>query len=294
MRVTDDCDDRAWNPSGVNVDDGRRGFGMVTNAEPEGGPSLALNKATRILTACGEHQGWIQLKDLAVRSGLPRSTVHRLAASLVALGFLSTDGRGNYSLGLRLVELGALALAGLPLTSLCASYVQEIVDELNETTHVSVLDGADAVYILRAASRNRISVDSHVGQRIPAHCTASGLALLAYQPEIVVSRALRPPLRRHSGRTVVDPETIRQELQAIRQRGYSANFGQLQEDIWGVAAPIISDSGTSVGAIGVAVPAYRINADDLHSWGARLRSIADEISDELGGSAGQPKIARRS
>lgn len=244
--------------------------------------STVLDKAVRLLKAFDASEPSLSLGQLAKRAGMPSSTAHRVAQVLVANDLLATDGQGTYSLGLWLVELGDQVLRSRHLLAIVQPFIEQLVRDCQESCHVALLDRGDSVYVARVPGPHVLTVQSHMGQRVPAYCTATGKALLAFQPEQVLNEILAGTLKSYTPSTKTARAEIDQELAEIRGRGYSLNFGEWQSETVGTAAPVFGPGGATVAAIGLAGPAYRVPEARLQEFGELVREVSRTVSRQLG------------
>lgn len=252
----------------------------TTDDEPR---FTVLDRAISILRIFRAGDAALQLGEIAKRAGLPKSSTYRYVQSLVRQNFLSADGNGEYRLGISLWEIGALAIqARLPL-KLIEPYADDVATSCGETCHVGILDGADVVYIVRVAGTSAVAVQTHLGQRVPAHATATGKAILGWTPDETIRQHLKDPLHRYTDATPSSVADVLAEAKQTRQRGYAANSGGWQSDMRGVAAPIVGHDRIALASIGVAGPAYRMSSERMTELGIYISSIANAISNRLGG-----------
>ena len=134
--------------------------------------------------------------QISVRSGIPRSSVHRILQQLVTARWLKRHEDG-YALGLRMFEIGSLVAHRSRITSAARPFIHELAERTGQVVHLAVLDQQDVVYLDKVATAvaDRAFADtlpSRVGGRLPAHCTAVGKALLAYSPGPPSTSTSRP------------------------------------------------------------------------------------------------------
>jgi DNA-binding IclR family transcriptional regulator len=144
-------------------------------------------------------------------------------------------------------------------------YVQQLSKETEETTNITVLDGSDIVFVLRIVSRHVLNPNIIVGTRLPAYCTAPGLAILAKLPDAEVTNILNnTQLTQHTQHTVFKPRAIRDRLEAIREAGYAHSEEEYFLGDISTAAAITDGNGRAVGAINVAVakPRWKGEVDE--------------------------------
>ena len=222
--------------------------------------------------------------EMARRTGLPRTTVHRIVDSLRALGFLEQDAsRERYRLGLKLFELGNTALTNLPLYREARPYVDTLARLSGEDVHLCVFDGSQMVFVERAerdAGRPHNTVTRM--EASPCHSTGVGKAALAFQPEVAVERVVRLGLRPFTRNTIVDAGALRRELAAIRARGYSIDDCEHEPDLRCVGAPIRNAAGRVFAAISASGPARRLPDERIPILAEQVVAHAGAISARLG------------
>jgi len=165
--------------------------------------------SVRLLKAFSEEQVEIGISDLAKRLGVAKSTVHRLAVTLVADGMLEQNpDTGKYRLGIALFRLGSLVRRRMTMSNEARPLLRDLREKVNETVHLAVLDGSEIMYVFNLESTQAIRMRSDVGVRKPAYCTAEGQAILAFQPADVVERVVRDGLAARTPQTITDPQTL--------------------------------------------------------------------------------------
>jgi DNA-binding IclR family transcriptional regulator len=206
--------------------------------EPPAG-ARAVERALAVLRCFGDDSAVLSASDIARRLGLPTSTAHRLARTLLGVGFLELDeGSPRYRLGPALVELGLQAYndRGLP----------RVLPELGHLSRVSrgtadlaIRSGDHAVIVARGSSRPEYAV----GLRRLLHSTALGKVLLAWERPSAADLAGLGPLRPLTAKTIVDPAELAAELASVRTLGYAINDGESAVGIRTVAVPILDRTG---------------------------------------------------
>jgi len=230
-----------------------------------------------VLEAFGPAHSSMTLSEISRRSGLSLTTTHRLVGELREWGALERAPDGRYGIGLRLLELGALAPHGLQLRELALPYL----DDLHQATRANVLlavrDGADVVYVEALRARGAIRLLSRLGGRWPLHATGTGRVLLAFAPPEVQEDVLRQPLQRFTPETVTDPAQLRRILADVRRTGVAVCENQLTADApaLAVAVPVRGKGDELVAALGVTVELGAVPAQSLIPvLGATARSIS--------------------
>jgi DNA-binding IclR family transcriptional regulator len=221
-----------------------------------------LEKTATILECFSPSGGPFRLSELSERAGLPKTTVHRLAADLVRLGWLERSGP-QYRLGAKLFELGSLVVPHrLDLRETALPFLQDLFEATRETVHLGVREGMDVVYLERIHGHEALQLPSRIGGSLPLSCTAVGKALLAFSgtelTEEVLSRP-RPSLTPHS---ITDPARLRMTLEKIQVSGLAYEEQEAALGVSCIAAPVFAD-GTTVAALSVAVPRTRFSPAQL-------------------------------
>jgi DNA-binding IclR family transcriptional regulator len=253
-------------------------------------PSAALlDRAFALLSAFEDGDEWLGLADLCDRTGLPKSTVHRLAATLVQLGVM-TRGPSGYGLGRRLFELGCRVSNERRLRELAIPYMEELYETTHETVHLAVLDGADVLYLEKLHGRQARPVPTAIGGRVPAACTGLGKAMLAYADRDQAISLVQRGLPRRSQYSITDGNVFWSQLQEIRRVGVAFDREEAVLGVVCAAAPIIDRHRRPVGAISVSGPSANI---DLDALGRKVRAVGEALSRLWSGgrSAGQTRTA---
>jgi DNA-binding IclR family transcriptional regulator len=246
-------------------------------------PPSILSKAFALLRAFSGRDRVMTLSELARASGLPKSTVHRLLARLTELGAIEPHGAG-YKIGLEVFQFGSVTPA-YALRDRAMPYLAALHQWAGHIVCLAVLRQHAVVLLERLAVPKDASKPGGVGvgTRLPAHCTAIGKALLAYEPPDTLTSLLLAPLPALRPRSVTDVDELTSQLHAIRRSGLARSADESVEGIASIAAPIVV-KGCAVGAICVAYPlsaklAPRID-NVLRETAARLaRDVREGIPD---------------
>jgi DNA-binding IclR family transcriptional regulator len=204
--------------------------------------------------------------QISVRTGIPRSSVHRILSQLVSARWLMRHEDG-YALGLRMFEIGSLVAHRSRITSAARPFIHELTERTGQVVHLAVLDQQDVVYLDKVASAfaDRAFADtlpSRVGGRLPAHCTAVGKALLAYSPLATVSEYLATGLRRRTDASLATPAALEAAIVGIRNSGYATDRDEAVPGVACVAAPI-RNFDEVIAAVSVCGPRDQMRAKDL-------------------------------
>lgn len=249
----------------------------------EGTRLSSVANAILLMKAFSDERSEMGISALAEHLGLAKSTVHRLASTLVEAGMLEQNREtGKYHLGLAVFEMGSLVRRKIDISFEAKPWLMTLREQTGETVDLSILDhgGVVCVNFLESQKVNRIS--SGIGLRKPIHCTAEGKALIAFQPAAAIERLIASKLERRTPRTMVDPATLQDELARIRSRGYATDDEEYEVGVRGIAAPIRDDGGNSVAAVGVTGPTQRLTKSRLQALTGYVSDAAQAISLRLG------------
>src|SRR6185312_14254457 len=190
-----------------------------------------LARAAALLDAFDDEHRELTLAALVGRSGLPRSTAHRMAAQMVALGWLDKHG-GRYRIGNRLFALSGLAPVRHTLREAVLPFLQDLYEATRTTVQLGVLDGDRVLIVEKITGHRRMPMLTQVGGQIPAYCSS-----LAHSDADTVDAVLAGELPARTPRTLTDPDAIRREIATVRERGYAHDFEEGNAGVSCIGAP---------------------------------------------------------
>jgi IclR family pca regulon transcriptional regulator len=265
----------------------------VTEGEAPGRPAetvQSLERGLAVIRVFDADNPQMTLSDVARRSGLTRATARRILHTLVALGYMSTDGR-TFVLRPRILELGYAYLSSLSLPEVALPHLENLVAAVHESSSVSVLDGTEIVYVARVATKRIMTVSISVGTRFPAYATSMGRVLLAGRPDDWLAGFLAStPLLPLTPYTLTDVDALRAELQQVRRQGWALVDQELEEGLRSIAAPLHDPSGEVVAAVNVSASARRGSTETVQAeiLPGLLQAAAAIESDLRAGQPAQP------
>jgi IclR family transcriptional regulator, acetate operon repressor len=233
------------------------------------------------LRELARHPQGVALDTLAQRLQTPKSSLHRSLAALRRFDLVQQDERRLYRLSLEFVGLAFDFYDALDETALIRPVLESLAAHLSETAHYAVLDGAEVVYAAKLTPVGRgFQMASTVGGRSPAHCTALGKAMLAYElrDEASVRRFVHEhgPLVKRTPRTVVAARPLARGLTLTRERGYALDCEENEAGVNCIAFPIfIRSGGRPTGAISVSAAGPRKSVDTLVASADEIRAIIE-------------------
>jgi IclR family pca regulon transcriptional regulator len=225
----------------------------------------SLAKCFQVLEALNTAGRAVGLTELAQLAGLDRSGVQRITHTLRVLGYLRQDPATKaFRLSGRMLEFGHTVLATNEVRERAQPHLEALNRRTSETVNLMELEGDEIVYVSRFPSVHAVSVDLHVGSRLPAFCTAAGRAILSHMDPAESLARLKSAKRTAMTRfTVTDLPGLRKALQVARENGYALNDQEAFVGDISVAAPLLDRSGQPLGAVNIAVPSPRWQVDDV-------------------------------
>ena len=220
---------------------------------PKGSDSFveAFARGLAVLGAFGDGAADLSISEAAARTGLPRAGARRLLLTLVSLG-LAQEVSGRFRLTPRVLRLGFAYLSSLTVREVAQPILEALAADTHEMTALSVLDGHEAVYVSRGSAGRVLARHVTVGSRMPAYCTSMGRVLLSSLPpdalEAYFEGARFAPLTRY---TKTDPAQVRDEIDKARLQGWAVVAQEIELGICGLAAPVLSPNGETVGAVNI-------------------------------------------
>jgi IclR family pca regulon transcriptional regulator len=256
------------------------------SAKPTRRFSGSVGKAFQILTVFSVHRPELTASQIATATGLDPSTTHRFLTTLVDIGVLVRDAASRrYRLGLPLLDYAYILLNTLEIRRIALSHLHELHREVEGTLSLGVRDGAEVVLVERSFGPWVPSGGFEIGQRLPMHASATGLAMLAFlapsELDAVLQDLRLEPVTRH---TLRSQAAVADRLAEIRRHGYATSDEELLVGLRSIAVPIMDEHGAAVAAISVARrTSVSGSIDELAAeFAPRLASVAERISAALG------------
>jgi IclR family transcriptional regulator, KDG regulon repressor len=238
----------------------------------------AIDKAFSLLSALGEHGSWgVGVSELARRAELSKSTAFRVLGMLERNAMVERVGT-KYRLGARLHELGKSVYAPGQdrIRDLLLPFLADLYEITRHTVHLASLHGTDVVYLAKLYGHRSAAAPSRIGARLPAHCTAVGKVMLAYDPA-AATEALSMPLDRLTHHSICDADALAAELMRVRQDGIAVDQGESQPGLICVAAPVTGHYGRPLAAMSVCAP----GGTDMRPVTASLRRVCASASQAM-------------
>jgi IclR family KDG regulon transcriptional repressor len=243
----------------------------------------SVANSIRLLTSFSGDEDELAITTLAQRLGLAKSTVHRLASTLTAAGFLEQNSdTGRYRLGVALFELGALVRRRMDVANVARPHLRELLEKTGETVQLGIVDHYSVLYVYEMESRRAIRMAAAGGARAPRPSTAGGQVLLAFQPADYIRETLERGLTGFTDKTVTEGDEVLSLLDEVRMRDYAVDDEESEVGLRAVAAPVRNQNGGVIAALGVAAPVQRMNKRVMQTTVPTVMAIAQAVSTRLG------------
>ncbi len=224
-------------------------------------------------------RGAVQPVEIARDKGLARANVHRLLATLEAIGYVERDQEGNYILTFKLFELGNTVPYSRRLIDTARPSMLRLAQLTGETVNIAVLFDDEVLYIDKVEAMTYLKLDRSIGSSDPVHCTSLGKILLAFEEEERREKILeRIELKALTPNTITDGQRLRRELQRVRLEGVARDRQELSLDVNCIAAPVTDSHGGVLSAVSISGPAERFKDEKIERHLPNLLATVREIS----------------
>jgi len=228
-------------------------------------------------------KGPLSLKDLAQRSGWPKSTVHGLLNSMRESRMIEqAENDGRYRLGLRLFELGSKISSAWDITAIARPHMQHIAIQTGQSVYLTMLDRNEVLLMDYADNGSPLRISADKGSRFPAYCTAPGKAIMSNLSGYEVQSILNKGLFAYTPHTILSAQKMKEELFICKKQGFAVEDGEHRIGLRAVAAPIFDVSGKPAWAISVIGMFRRISDDSFIVSQQAVVNAAAVISADLG------------
>ncbi|MCW2695081.1 MAG: transcriptional regulator, IclR family [Modestobacter sp.] len=249
---------------------------MTTGEAPPAYLVDAADKALQLLLLLQSRDS-LGVSEAAASLDVARSTAHRLLATLRYRGFAVQSADRRYRAGPALRRSTASTRSTATLVELAGPLVVQLRDELNETVHLVVLDGTDAVFLLSEEGHQPLRIASRAGSRLPARHASGGKVLLAGLDPAELTRRFAD-----AGLNPAELADLEAAVARVRQTGVGVNRGETEAGIGAVALAVRGDDGTPVAALAVSVPLMRLSRARIAELTAALGRSAAAIGALVG------------
>jgi DNA-binding IclR family transcriptional regulator len=249
----------------------------VSPKDDDAPPIASIDNALQVLLML-QRSPSVRISDASAELGVGVSTAHRVMAALSYRGFVEQDPETRaYKAGPALASVGLSAIRNLGVRGLMRPLLEELRDEVDETIHLAVLQGADIQYIESVEARRTLRTTTRVGMTMPAHCSSGGKALLARLTPASLLRLYpheRLPVR--TDRSIATRTELERQLEEVRRRGYAIAVGEGEIEIAAVGVAVCDTAGHPRVGIVASGPRSRIDGPAIEHIARSLRQTAEQ------------------
>ena len=249
---------------------------MAGNAREQG--RGVISRAAAILASFRAGETELSLNDVARRTGLPTSTVHRMVTQFVTAGFLERGAAGGYRIGLRLFELGSQSPRVTSMAGVVVPFMQDLYEVTHENVQCAILEGHEALYIEKVYGPRSARTLTVRGGRLPLHATGVGKVLLAHAPQPFVDEVVAAGLSRYTPHTITTDVGLRRALADVRRSGLAYAHEEVGLGLVSVAGPVYDAGRSVVAALSVV---GRLTRYQMRQLAAAVRTAAASASREM-------------
>jgi IclR family pca regulon transcriptional regulator len=226
--------------------------------------SLARGLLALGAVACGRGQP-VTAREVAALTGLSVATARRCLYTLNAIDYVRANRLGAVP-GPALEGLAADYAGASPIITRCGPILDDLRAELGESVSLAVFDGDQPTIVATSTSESLLKLDLPIGAALPVHCTSAGKIYLAHLPDEALDQRLRlADLKAHTARTITTPAALREDLAAVRRRGFATSDQELAMGIRTVGAPVRDARATVIGSINVTTMVGAVSLRDLRA-----------------------------
>jgi DNA-binding IclR family transcriptional regulator len=242
----------------------------------------SLRNALRLLNLFTMEEPELSLSELSGKLGLGNSTIYRLTFTLMQEGFLARDPVSkNFRLGSSILAKGTTILSHYDICKDSPPILKKLVQESGETAHLSTLADNRVIYLQKIDAVNYVHLLSHAGRQNYIHCTSSGQAILAFQPEEMIREVIEKGLPKLTAYTVTSPQKLKLLLSLVRKNGYAFSIEEMHEGVSSIASPVFSQPGKALFSVSIAGPSSRINPQRATELAKIVKRAANELSEKI-------------
>jgi IclR family acetate operon transcriptional repressor len=216
---------------------------------------------------------------------MPKSSVQRALVTLHTAGWIrpAAGEVTRWVITTRALAVGGRASGDLDLRGAALPIMEDLRRHTEETIHLTVPEDGKMVLIERLETDKPVRTSMALGHALPMHASANGKAVLANSsPEVIRPLLLADELPRYTDTTITDPDELRAELAAIRERGFAVNHGEWRSDVGSVAAAVMGGHEKPIASLSVNIPISRLTQESEVDFGAAISEAASSLSARLG------------
>lgn len=238
----------------------------------------SLEKGLKVICAFDREHQQLTLADVARLTNTTRATARRFLKTLYVLEYVVSDGK-YFRLSPKILELGFAYLTSQPIVDIVQPFIERVSELTGESSSVSVLEGKDIVYIARQSVNHIMSINLHIGSRLPVWYTSMGRVLMAQlsatEREVFLTGVTLEP---RTPKSLTEVQSLLVELDKVKHQGYCIIDQELENGLISIAVPIYNNRGSVVAAMNVGASSARMSSPERQQEViAILRQAANDI-----------------
>lgn len=239
----------------------------------------SLERGLAVMNSFSRERSNQTLSEVAQMTGLTRATARRVLLTLAELGYVHQSGR-SFSLTPKMLDLGYSYLSSLEVVEVAQRPMERLVEEVRESSSMSVLDGSEIVYVARVPTKRIMTIALALGSRLPAYPTSMGRVLLSGLSDSQIDDYIeQTKLERLTPHTVTDPNEFRAAIDKVRATGFALVDQELEVGVRSIAAPIVNGREEIIAAMNISCHASRVTLGQIRGeFRPKLIATANEIS----------------
>lgn len=242
-------------------------------------------KLLSLIEVLSQEDAPVRLSDLSAKLNMNASTVSRFLTTLQNRGYVRQSGeRGGYVLTYKICQIANNMTSRMDFRSVCQPYLKQIAKIFGCTTNLMVRYEDSVIYLDVIPGPEQLLVPlQRIGKIAPLYCTGGGkLFLQEFTDADLQDYAAKQPFRRFTEYTICSLGEMYKELQKVAEQGYAIDNQECELGTRCLAVPVFNYTGTIQAAISINAPISKLTDLYIFQNAAILRSIADQISDQLG------------
>ncbi|MTI70448.1 MAG: IclR family transcriptional regulator [Firmicutes bacterium] len=244
----------------------------------------SIDRTVMILNYIAKHNNNVRFIDISNDLNLKKGTLHGILSTLEYNNLLSKDKDTNrYSLGIKLYEFGKIYEEDFSIKKIVRPYLEKLGEKFSETIHLAIESDYEVLYIDRVKSSHSVRMASKIGHNDPLYCSAIGKVILANMENERLKYYLENyRLYKRTENTITDKKNLKNELDKIKNDGYSIDNEELEAGLICVASPIKNQSGDLIAVISISGPTSRISKDEFENMESTIIETSKIISESIG------------
>ena len=242
-----------------------------------------VERVLATLDLLAESDGAVSVTEAAHRLSVNKSSMHRILSSVLGMGYIEQDSKTLlYSLSPKILHFAHAYHASSRLRRVALPYLVQLAEETHACVSLGILRGSEVLFVERIMPPKLNAVFSGAGRRVALHCTANGKVLASFANQETIRELLQRPLHAYTPNTHVDPESVQDELETIRECGWASDEEEYRIGVFCIAVPVRDRGGKVIASLGVSLSNPQRFSETREGIVEAIKSVASMISGLLG------------